>query len=216
VANINGGGGFVTTVVNNVFRVLDVQDQFQIRSVVKRTPVNHPLPRTYGLDAGNVLIISTHPDFGAYHFTHVHTMANFIELAYTQPGTFLTGGRDYTHTRVQTYPSRVPDQVLMEVNHPLPTRALAFSEQVAIPTYRVDQALGTETRQEEVPMRGVAAAVYRPGHVWAVIHGHDGWYRNDDATPSHRVAPTELDELADAGGNLTRNLELVLFQRSDR
>jgi len=146
----------------------------------------------------------------------VHTMGEFIHLAYTQPGTFPTEGEPHLRTRARTYPTRVPAQVLMEINHASPTRALRFSEQVAIPTYPADRTLRTEIPQGNVPMRAVAAAVYRPGHVWAVIAGHDGWYRNDDATPSHRVAPTELDELADAGGNLTRNLELVLFQRSDR
>jgi hypothetical protein len=92
---------------------------------------------------------------------------------------------------------------------------LPFSEQVVVPTYAVDRARMTETRQGDVPMRALAAAVYRPGHFWAVIRGEDGWYENNDATPTRRVEMTDLDEQADPQGALTRNLELVLYQRSD-
>jgi len=73
----------------------------------------------------------------------------------------------------------------------------------------------TETRQGDVPMRAMAAAAYRPGHFWAVIRGEDGWYENKDAAPSTRVPLTHLDGWANPDGDLTRNLELVLYQRSD-
>jgi hypothetical protein len=139
-----------------------------------------------------------------------------IRLAFTEPRTFPSGQPTHDHDRVQTFPTLVPNHLVMEFNHHLgPTRALPFSEKVALATYAVDRAQGTETRQSDVPMRALAAAVYRPDHFWAVIRGEDGWYENNDAAPSTRVPPTHLDGLANPNGDLTRNLELVLYQRSD-
>jgi len=216
MVNLRGGGGFVTTVVNHSLKALNVRNRFTLRVEVKNTPVNHPQPPSYLADHSNVLIVSTDPLNGAVDFTQVHNTADFIRLAFTDPCTFPSGQATYTHHRVQTFPILVPNQVVMEFNHQLgPTRALPFSEQVVVPTYAVDRARMTETRQGDVPMRALAAAVYQPGHFWAVIRGEDGWYENNDATPATRVPLTHLDGLANPDGDLTRNLELVLYQRSD-
>lgn len=216
MVNIRGGGGFVTTVVNSSLKVLNVRNQFTMRVEVKNTPLDHPQPPSYMTDHSNVLIVSTDPLNGAFDFTQVHNSADFIRLAFTEPCTFPSGQAAYTHHRVRTFPTLVPNHMVMEFNHQLgPTRALPFSEQVVVPTYAVDRARMTETRQGDVPMRALAAAVYRPGHFWAVIRGEDGWYENNDATPTRRVEMTDLDEQADPQGALTRNLELVLYQRSD-
>jgi len=214
VENLRGGGGFATMVVNRALRVLGAGNRYTLRIEVKTTPVQPlALPR-YGTDHSNVLMVSSDPDDGAFDPARVHSTADFIRLAFTEACTFPSGRPDYLHNRVQTFPTQVPDNLVLEFNHHAgPTRALPFSEQVAVATYEVDPAHGTELRQGDVPMRALAATVFRTGHFWAVIRGADGWYKQDDATPSTPVPLTDLDEQANSQGGLTRHLEQVLYQR---
>jgi hypothetical protein len=212
--NLRGGGAFATTVVNRALRALGAGNRFTLRIEVKTTPVQAlALPR-YGTDHSNVLVVSSDPDNGAFDPARVHNTADLIRLAFTEACTYPSGRPDYLHNRVQTFPTRVPGSLVLEFNHHLgPTRALPFSEQVAVATYAVDPAHGTELRQADVPMRALAATVFRTGHFWAVIRGADGWYKQDDARPSTPVPLTDLDEQANPQGALTRNLEQVLYQR---
>lgn len=214
VENLRGGGGFATNVVNRALRVLGAGNRYTLRIEVKTTPVQPlALPR-YGTDHSNVLMVSSDPDNGAFDPAQVHNTADFIRLAFTEACTYPSGRPDYQHNRVQTFPTQVPDNLVLEFNHHAgPTRALPFSEQVAVATYEVDPAHGTELRQADVPMRALAATVFRNGHFWAVIRGADGWYKQDDATPSTPVPPTDLDEQANPQGGVTRHLEQVLYQR---
>lgn len=214
VENLRGGGGFATNVVNRALRVLGAGNRYTLRIEVKTTPVQPlALPR-YGTDHSNVLMVSSDPDNGAFDPAQVHNTADFIRLAFTEACTYPSGRPDYQHNRVQTFPTQVPDNLVLEFNHHAgPTRALPFSEQVAVATYEVDPAHGTELRQADVPMRALAATVFRNGHFWAVIRGADGWYKQDDATPSTPVPPTDLDEQANPQGGMTRHLEQVLYQR---
>lgn len=214
VENLRGGGGFATNVVNRALRVLGAGNRYTLRIEVKTTPVQPlALPR-YGTDHSNVLMVSSDPDNGAFDPAQVHNTADFIRLAFTEACTYPSGRPDYQHNRVQTFPTQVPDNLVLEFNHHAgPTRALPFSEQVAVATYEVDPAHGTELRQADVPMRALAATVFRNGHFWAVIRGADGWYKQDDATPSTPVPPTDQDEQANPQGGMTRHLEQVLYQR---
>jgi len=214
VENLRGGGGFATNVVNRALRVLGAGNRYTLRIEVKTTPVQPlALPR-YGTDHSNVLMVSSDPDNGAFDPAQVHNTADFIRLAFTEACTYPSGRPDYQHNRVQTFPTQVPDNLVLEFNHHAgPTRALPFSEQVAVATYEVDPAHGTELRQADVPMRALAATVFRNGHFWAVIRGADGWYKQDDATPSTPVPLTDLDEQANPQGGVTRHLEQVLYQR---
>lgn len=214
VENLRGGGGFATNVVNRALRVLGAGNRYTLRIEVKTTPVQPlALPR-YGTDHSNVLMVSSDPDNGAFDPAQVHNTGDFIRLAFTEACTYPSGRPDYQHNRVQTFPTQVPDNLVLEFNHHAgPTRALPFSEQVAVATYVVDPAHGTELRQADVPMRALAATVFRNGHFWAVIRGADGWYKQDDATPSTPVPLTDLDEQANPQGGVTRHLEQVLYQR---
>lgn len=207
-------GGYVKDVVRATLGVLGRKDDFSISSTRKRRPLNPPQQPTYKAEASRHLIVLTDPEFGGHDLAQVHDLGELIRKSYSEPGRFRTGGKG-VYTSMQNFATGLPRNLVMEVDHPFPTKALAFSERAELPLYDVDPAHEKETKRRDATLEASAAALSQGGHVWAVIRGDDGWYKNDDARPAVRVDPKELDERADADGGMTRSFEVVLFQYHD-
>jgi hypothetical protein len=213
VQGVGNNGGHVDSLLRNTLAVLGVKNELSLPAVGKRVSLTSPAPPAYWVETATSLYIATNPDQGGHDLDPVHNTGDLIRLIYTRPGTFDLGGG--SRVQEQTFPTDVPRNVLMDVLHSNPTKALHFSEQVEVPVYAVDQAQQSETRLREVPLQAAAAAIFRRGHVWAVVRGDDGWYANDDARPSHQVHPSELDEQPNGRGGMAREINVILFKRGD-
>jgi hypothetical protein len=211
VAGVGDSGGSSDALLRGILAVLGSTDDFAIRSVRKEIDP-HPSARpAYEVENLTSLNIAQDPALGGFDLASVDSIGEFLHRLASGPGTFdLGGGRTLT-TRI--YPTDIPRNVLLDVTHLNPTKALQFSDQAEVPVYAVDRAGRSETRLREAPLQAAAASIFRGGHLWAVIRGDDGWYANDDSRPSRRVDRSEIDELPDGLGGVVRSINLILFKQ---
>jgi hypothetical protein len=210
VAGVGDTGGYSDALLRSILSVLGSADEFKIRSVRKEiNPHRSPRP-AYGAETITALNIAQDPALGGFDLAPINSVGEFLHRLTSGPGTFDLGGGGTLTTHI--HPTHIPRNVLLDVAHLNPTKALQLSDQAEVPVYAVDQARQSETRTREVHLQAAAASIFRGGHLWAVIRGDDGWYANDDSRPSRLVDRSEMDEQPDGRGGVARSINLILFK----
>jgi len=211
VAGVGGLGGDPGGLVRSVFKVLGVKGQFDLQGSERTVHAASPAPPRYQAATRTELFITTATAVGGHDLARIQTLGEFTRMAFSEPGSFAGSGAPAQRRFLAT---AVPANLLLDVIHHAPTKALQFSEDTRIPVFRVDPARHAHSKQGEVVLQAAALSVFRGGHLWAAIRGHDGWYANDDGQPARRILQpnAELDEQGSGQGDLHRSITMILYR----
>jgi hypothetical protein len=200
-------GGSEHLLLSHLLEVLGNPHAFSLAYSTKEMTPLVPGPAQYQDGGTFSLLVSLRPDLAGHDLSAIPSIGALWEWVCANPRDFGDGEDRYM------LPITVPDTMQLQITHFPPHKAMAFSEDLTFPVYAVDPVNHADSVTGQVAMQAVSAIVGNPNHVWAMIHGDNGWYENNDQTPSRRVPTRDLDEQVSAHGTLIRETSLVFYQK---